>query len=37
MQDEGLGDPGGGPDADYDFIGVTGQPVQWVVPRGSIP
>lgn len=25
-------------DADYDFVaGVTGQPMQWVVPRGSVP
>lgn len=25
-------------DADYDLIGTaTGQPVQWVVPRGSVP
>ena len=25
-------------DADYDFVAiVTGQPAQWVVPRGSIP
>ena len=24
-------------DADYDFVaGVTGQPMQWVVPRGSV-
>ncbi|MGH2366871.1 MAG: PIN domain nuclease [Chloroflexota bacterium] len=25
-------------DADYDFVAtVTGQPMQWVVPRGSVP
>jgi predicted nucleic acid-binding protein len=25
-------------DADFDFIaGVTGQPMEWVVPRGSVP
>jgi predicted nucleic acid-binding protein len=25
-------------DSDYDFVaGVTSQPIQWVVPRGSIP
>ena len=25
-------------DADYDSVaGVTGQPTQWVVPRGSVP
>jgi predicted nucleic acid-binding protein len=25
-------------DADYDFVaGVTGQPMRWIVPRGSVP
>jgi predicted nucleic acid-binding protein len=25
-------------DSDYDFVaGITNQPIQWVVPRGSIP
>jgi predicted nucleic acid-binding protein len=25
-------------DSDYDFIGqITGQPMQWVIPRGTVP